>query len=200
MAATRNPWDFFPQYTEKRLATIAVALLDVYYETQKEMSTSLDDNYTRGASTFGRQRNKLIWMCQCGDYPWLELAHAGMDLMCKIGGTPFRFFSDDPDAPSKPGFWKNPCDMLFPLQDNDPVHLRFILEKPVDEVSEAEVHFIGFNAAGEEVFRWRYDGNVNVVSSVDADRPQAVKLAPPEVKPRQKTEKRKTPDAGAASG
>ena len=200
MTEKRAPWDFYEQYTEKRLATIASALLDVYYDTEKELSTALDDNYTRGATTFGRQRNKLIWMCQCGEYPWLDLAHAGMDIMCKIGGVPFRFFSDDPDSPSKPGFFKNALSLLFPLRDNDPVHLRFVLEKPVDEASEAEVHFIGFNAAGEEVFRWRHEGNVNVVRSVDSSLPAAVKLPPAPVQPRHSEEKRSTPDAGANPG
>ena len=197
MAENRAPWDFYPQYTDERLGIIASALLDVYYDTDKDLSTPLDDNYTRGATTFGRQRNKLIWMTQCGEYPWLELAHGAMDLMCKVGGVPFRFFSDDPDSPSKPGFWKNAFAMLFPVDDQDPVHLRFVLEKPVDDASEAEVHFIGFNAGNEEVFRWRYQGNVNVVRSVDSALPEAVTLPPAKVQPREQQDKRTSSDAGA---
>jgi hypothetical protein len=200
MSSDRAPWESHPQFTEKRLATIAAALLDVYYDAEKELSTPLDDNYTRGATTFGRQRNKLIWMCQCGEYPWLELGHIGMDLECKIGGVPFRFFSDDPDSPSKPGFWKNPSGLLFPVEDDDAVLLRFILEKPMDALMDAEMHFIGYNAAGEEVFRWRHPGTVNVVRSVDDDLPQAAKLPPAKAEPREPDQKRDTPDADAGTG
>jgi hypothetical protein len=198
MAAKNHPWEFFPQYTEERLSTIAGALLDVYYETQKELSTSLDDNYTRGATTFGRQRNRLIQMCTSGEHPWLDLGHGAFDLVCKVGGVPFRFFADDPDNPAKPGFWKNAFASLFPVRDKDPAHLRFVLEKPMDQASEAEVHFIGFNAAMEEVFRWRYQGNVKVVRAVDDQLPKAVQLQPVLVQPRQSSD-RKAPDAGTGS-
>ena len=199
MASKKTPWHFLPEYTEERLSIIAAALLDVYHDTEQELSTSLDDNYTRGATTFGRQRNKLISMCMSGEYPWLELVNAAFDLECKIGGMPFRFFSDDPDSPSKPGFWKS-TGTLFPLNNNDPAHLRFVLEKPIDQASEAEVHFIGFNAVMEEVFRWRYQNDVSVVRAVDDQRPKAVTLAPASVQPRKSEEENsKKPEAGANS-
>ncbi len=133
------------------------------------------------------------------EYPWLELVNAAFDLECKIGGMPFRFFSDDPDSPSKPGFWKS-TGTLFPLNNNDPAHLRFVLEKPIDQASEAEVHFIGFNAVMEEVFRWRYQNDVSVVRAVDDQRPKAVTLAPASVQPRKSEEENsKKPEAGANS-
>src|SRR6185437_16207167 len=98
------PHEFNPALTEYRLRIVAEALLEVLYDTELELAGPLDDGYTRGTATFGRQRNALIQLCNGGQYPWLKLTHAGMDVTFEIDGVPCRFFSDDPANPRKPGF------------------------------------------------------------------------------------------------
>lgn len=49
------PSQFHPQLTVERLSLIAEGILNVLDDTYSQLSTSLDDNYTRGTCTFGRQ-------------------------------------------------------------------------------------------------------------------------------------------------
>ena len=100
------PSDFYPELTDSRLRVIGTALLDVLYDTELELDTPSDDGYTRGTTTFGRQRNAIIQLCQSGKYEWLKLTNAGMDVTFEIGGIPCRFFADDPQNPKKPGFFR----------------------------------------------------------------------------------------------
>ncbi|WP_246545122.1 ImmA/IrrE family metallo-endopeptidase [Photorhabdus hainanensis] len=78
-------------------------MLDHTYE---QLSTPLDDNYTRGTCTFGRQRQCLIQLCMKGTYDWLKLTNPGMDTTIEIETIPLRFFTDDPENPKKSGFFR----------------------------------------------------------------------------------------------
>lgn len=178
-----SPQDVNPALTDARLRTVAEALLEVLYDTELEMAGPLDDGYTRGTATFGRQRNALIHLCQSGRYPWLKLTHAGMDLTFEIDGVPCRFFADDPANPRKPGFFRrNECDQLFRDVVGEPIMFRFIVAKPQRVDEEAEVFFIGYDVNLEESFRWLYSRSTPSLSSVDSDRPSEVPLPSPTAK------------------
>ncbi len=182
MAATLRPIDFRPALTDARLRVISERLLDVLYDVELELSSPLDDAFTRGTTTFGRQRNALIEMCQSGPHTeWLKLTHAAMDLTFEIGGVPCRFFVDDPSNPRKPGFYRrNDCDQLFAMALGEPVIFRFVVEKPKTPDDEAEVHFIGFDEGWNEVFAWQFSRSTPVMASVDDALPAEVPLAPAE--------------------
>jgi hypothetical protein len=179
----RRPWDFHSQLSEPRLRVIASTLLDVLYETELELSTPLDDAYTRGSTAFGRQRNAIVQLCLGGQHPWLRLTNAAMDITFEIEGIPCRFFADDPDHPKKPGYWRrNDADQLFPVTPGTPEIFRFIVEKATSSSEEAEVHFVGYDAAQQEAFRWRFSSSVPTLTATDATLPPEVDLPPARAK------------------
>ena len=117
-----HPIEFFPELSDDRLRVIAIKLLDIRYETFGEMKSPFDDNYTRETAVFGRSRNMLVEMSLRGQFEWLSLSHAGMDITFKIGRVPCRFFRDDPDSPEKAGlFRRNAVQNLFAIDDEHPV-------------------------------------------------------------------------------
>lgn len=173
MATKKNPWDFHPELVPSRLAVISEALLDVLHVTKGDLSSELDDNYTRGTATFGRQRQLLIQLARSKRYRWLGLAHAGMDVTVLIGGVPVRFFADDHENPKKKGFFRrNAVDSLFPISDTQPVLWRFIVEKALTDEDEDVVYFAGFNAFDDLVCEWRHFQPVKKLHVV-ASEPQA---------------------------
>lgn len=153
----KHPSHYYPELTQDRLETLAKGLLDVYYDTIQTLSTALDDGYTRGTGTFGRQRQFLIQMALSDEYPWLELAHAGMDVTVRIGGVPVRFFADDHETPRKKGYFRlNAVDGLFAPNNVTPVLWRFVIEKALTKEAEDRVFFLGHNAAQEVICEWEY--------------------------------------------
>jgi hypothetical protein len=171
-----SPSDFNPALTDARLRAIAEVLLDVLYETDLELDTELDDGYTRGTATFGRQRNAIIQLCLSGKYAWLKLTNTAMDVTFEIDGVPCRFFADDASNPRKPGFWRRNDADLFPADGGKPEIFRFIVDKARSSDEASEVYFIGFNAQQEEVFRWRHSASAPVLASVDDTLPTEVPL------------------------
>ncbi|MFZ6864703.1 hypothetical protein ACO0K7_18935 [Undibacterium sp. Ji67W] len=190
--AKKQPWEYQLALIADRLNVIAEALLDVYYDVQKELDTDLDSSYTRGTTTFGRQKNKLIQLCKDARYPWLDLRNTSNDLTCAIDGIPFRFFTDDHEKPQKPGFWKrNEQDNLFPTDEDEPIYWRFIIEKPLTDEDEAAVYFLGANSNQVPVCEWKYEESVRVFKTVDNIRPDAVDTPEPNVGlPKQDQEKK----------
>ena len=173
----KPPAAFHKELTEARLRIVSEALLEILYDTEVELTTPLDDGYTRGTTTFGRQRNAVIDLCQRGKYDWLKLTHGGMDVTFEIGGVPCRFFADDPATPRKPGFYRrNDSDQLFEIELDAPVMFRFVVAKPQSLDDQADVYFIGYDANQQEVFRWQYSMSTPVLASVDEAMPIEVPL------------------------
>ncbi|HIE6599422.1 hypothetical protein [Proteus mirabilis] len=178
MADYKAPWECFPQLTEERLTIIAEELLRVLDQTYEQLSTPLDDNYTKGTCTFGRQRQLLIKLCMSGQYEWLSLTNPGMDVTFNIDGIPVRFFADDPENPKKPGYFRrNQVDQLWKTELSDPTIHRFVIEKPEFEGEDARVHFLGCNALEEIVSKWTYGENrISVLHSTDDEKPTSVAI------------------------
>lgn len=183
--AKKAPTDFNPELSDARLRVVSEALLDVLYETELELDTPLDDGYTRGTTTFGRQRNALIQLCQSDLHAWLKLTNSAMDVTFEIGGVPCRFFADDPSKPSKPGFYRrNDSDQLFKAELESPVLFRFVVAKAQSKEEEADVYFIGYDANQQEVFRWQYSQSTPVLASTDDSFPNEIPLSPATAKVR----------------
>jgi hypothetical protein len=177
------PSAFHAVLTEERLAAIAARLLDVRHTTTRTLSSDLDDNYVRETAIFGRSRNMLIGMALNEQFPWLRLCHAALDVTIEIEGIPFRFFRDDPDSPSKLGFFKrNDFDGLFALDETAPVMWRFVVERAASEELEDLVHFVGYNVFNEKVAQWTLrDSTAARLAGVDRDVPPAREIALPEI-------------------
>jgi hypothetical protein len=177
--ALKSPAEFYPQLTDERLSYVAQALLEVRHTTLQEMQSPFDDRYTREGTIFGRQRNMLIDMALRGPHDWLSLKHPGMDVTFAIKGVPCRFFTDDPDAPHKDGFFKrNAVDDLFEQDDDMPVMWRFVVDPAITEDDEDRVLCIGFNVFQEKVSEWVYRNAPPALHSVDNDAPPSVDLGP----------------------
>ncbi|HHH3032427.1 TPA: hypothetical protein ACPZXY_004150 [Serratia marcescens] len=181
----RLPWEFTPQLSEERLTIVAKELLKVLDQTFELLSTSLDDNYTRGTCTFGRQKNRVIELCMEGAYSWLKLTNPGMDVTFEIEGVPIRFFADDPVNPKKPGFFRrNQVDQLFAPVDTIPTVWRFVVEKPEFEGEGARIHFVGFNQLEEVLSLWTYgDERTTVLHSTDDTPPKPVSIELDDISP-----------------
>jgi hypothetical protein len=177
------PHEYYEQLRPEHLATVADWLLSVQFETQRDLTTEFDDNYTRGATTFGRQRQMIIKRWQSGQHEWLTVLHAGMDLTFAIGGIPIRFFADDHLNPQKRGFFRrNPTDSLFDEDEEKPVLWRFILEKPTNDEEEDRVFFIGYNAVDVAVCEWEYKSATRMMYAVGGAVPEPRDIKPVEVK------------------
>ncbi|WP_367671476.1 hypothetical protein [Serratia symbiotica] len=179
------PWEFTPQLSEERLTIIAKELLKVLDQTFELLTTNLDDNYTRGTCTFGRQKNRIIELCMEGGYSWLKLTNPGMDVTFEIEGVPVRFFADDPQNPKKPGFFRrNSVDQLFAPVDTTPSVWRFVVEKPEFEGEGARIHFVGYNPLEEILSLWTYgDERATVLHSTDDTPPKPVSIELDEISP-----------------
>lgn len=173
---------FYPELTDDRLSTIAVALLDVRYTTIRAMNSPHDDNYTRETAVFGRSKNLLIEMAQSGTYDWMSLKHGGMDVTFKIGEVPCRFFSDDPNNPEKSGFFRrNAVDDLFAPDDQQPVMWRFVVGKALTEHDEDQVFLVGYNVYQEKICEWQYRASAPIMHVVDHLTPASADIPSAEV-------------------
>ena len=54
------PAVFNPALSSDRLQEVATWLLDELYATEDDLSRSTDNGYTRGCTTFGRQRSRIV--------------------------------------------------------------------------------------------------------------------------------------------
>lgn len=177
--AFKLPEEYYSELTEERLSYIAHALLEVRHSTLQEMQSPFDDRYTREGTVFGRQRNMLIDTALRGPHSWLALKHPGMDVTFSIGGVPCRFFTDDPDAPQKDGFFKrNAVDDLFEQDDESPVLWRFVVDPAITEDDEDRVLLIGYNVYQEKVSEWMYRNAPPALHSVGNAAPPPVDLGP----------------------
>jgi len=169
-----HPQQYYADLTSDRLEVIASMLLEIRFNTLRELDSPYDDSYTRETTVFGRSRNSLISMCLGKSLDWLTLASSAMDITFRIGVVPCRFFRDDHEAPEKAGFFKrNHVDDLFELDESHPVVWRFIVERALTEEDEDRVFFSGYNAFQEKVSEWGYSVVGSVLRSVDNVTPPA---------------------------
>ncbi len=175
-----SPSKFHPELNDHMLSIVAEKLLEVRYTTLREMDSEYDDNYTRETAVFGRQRNAVIEMAM--STPGMDLVHAGMDVTFKIGSVPCRFFTDDPVAPQKGGFFRrNRVDSLFAAEDELPVMWRFIVERAFSDEEEDRVFLAGFNAFLEKVSEWEFRPGRATLTAVDSDVPPTINIGPASV-------------------
>ena len=81
-----SPSAFNAQLVSDRLETVSQMLLDELYATEDDLSRSTDSGYTRGCTTFGRQRSRIISEAMSGRYEWLGLSNGSNDIVFTIGG------------------------------------------------------------------------------------------------------------------
>lgn len=185
------PAIFNPELSFDRLESVSQWLLDELYATEDDLSRQTDNGYTRGCTTFGRQRNRIIAEALSARHAWLGLPNSNNDLVFTIGGVPCRFSNDDPSNPSKDAVLtvnRYQMDFLEFATDSEPARFCFIIDRGRDGAAEPRVEFLGFTPSGEIACRWV--SNAVRVLRVEGQQtlPQAVEVAKPQVAPKRRDE------------
>jgi hypothetical protein len=185
------PVSFNPELSSDRLQSVAQWLLDELYATEDDLSRSTDSGYTRGCTTFGRQRNRLLAEALAGNHTWLGLSNSNNDLVFTVGGVPCRFSNDDPSNPSKDAVLtanRYQLDFLEFATTGEPGRFCFIVDRGLDGSAEPRVEFLGFTPSGEVACRWVSDA-VRVLR-LEGQQPlaPAVQVGKPQVAPKRRDE------------
>lgn len=194
-----HPVVFHSALSSDRLELISRWLLEEWYATEDDLTRPTDNSYTKGCTTFGRQRNRIISEVQSRQHPWLGLSNNGYDIVLTIEGIPVRFSNDDPANPTKDAvLTTNRYQMSF-LEfstTGEPGRFCFIvdrgrdgiseLDRGRDEMSEPRVEFLGFTPSGDIACRWVYN-TVRVFEEVTrSSLVEAVDVAKPPVTPKRR--------------
>ena len=158
-------------------------LLDELYATEEDLSRSTDSGYTRGCTTFGRQRSRIIAEAMSGRYGWLGLSNGSNDIVFTVGGVPCRFSNDDPSNPSKDAVLtvnRYQMDFLEFAAKGEPGRFCFIIYRGQNGAAEPRVEFLGFTPSGEVACRWisnavrvlRLEGQQSLAQPVQVAKPQ----------------------------
>jgi len=187
----KPPSAFNSELMPNRLESVSQWLLDELYATEDDLSRPTDNGYTRGCTTFGRQKNRIIAEAMSGQHAWLSLRNGNNDIVFTIGGVPCRFSNDDPSNPSKDAVLTANCyqmDFLEFAAKGDPGRFCFIIDRGHDGAAEPRVEFLGFTPSGEVACRWV--SNTVRVLRVEGQQslPQPVDVAKPQVAPKRRNE------------
>lgn len=169
------PEVFHTALSSDRLEIVADILIAEHFTTATDLQSDYDDGYTRGCTRFGRQKNRLKSVALSGRYEWLQLLHAGNDLVFTIGGIPCRFATDDPGNPTKPAVVDaTPIQLFFfdEVESGEPCKFCFILDGGYADSDDPRVVFVGEDAKGVAKCQWMSDG-MKALHSVSANTPPA---------------------------
>lgn len=185
------PSVFNSDLTSDRLEAVAQWLLEELYATEDDLSRSTDNGYTRGCTTFGRQKNRIIAESLSKRHDWLHLRNNHNDLVFEIGVVPCRFSNDDPSSPSKDAVLvanRYQMDFLEFAAKGEPGRFCFIIDRGQNGAAEPRVEFLGFTPSGEVACRWV--ANATRVFRLEGQQPlpQAVEIAKPQVAPKRRDE------------
>lgn len=185
------PAVFNSALSSDRLQEIASWLLDELYATEDDLSRFTDNGYTRGCTTFGRQRSRIVAEVVSGKHSWLGLPNGNNDIVFTIGGVPCRFSNDDPTKPSKDAVLtanRYQMDFLEFASPGEPGRFCFIIDRGHDGAAEPRVEFLGFAPSGEVACRWVSDA-VRVLR-VEGEHPLAlpVPIGKPQIAPKRRSE------------
>ncbi|AVA37187.1 hypothetical protein [Cupriavidus metallidurans] len=180
------PEVFHPALCGDRLEIIANILIDEHFTTLNDLQNEFDDGYSRGTTRFARQKNRLKAIALSGQYDWLQLLHAGNDLVFTIEGIPCRFATDDPVNPTKPAVLDaTPIQQSFfdEVENGEPCKFCFILDGGYAEADDPRVVFIGEDLMGVAKCRWTSDGT-KALHAISANTPPAKDIGKAPVGPK----------------
>lgn len=199
MINTKSPADFIPNFTNERLTILADALLEQCYETDEDLQSMYDSNYSVGCTRFDRQKNKLLDMPL--EHDWLSTIDSSNRLVMSIYGAPFRFTNDNHILPKKKAsvlmsetenlqmskFSNDSNQLSIPLIDplskqpdsDHPLKWRFfidVIESGEMDDREYEIYFVGLNNIDRPCCTWKYSEHISShLFTTDNYKPQKVK-------------------------
>jgi hypothetical protein len=186
MSSLPLPSHYHTALTAERLAYVSRLLLTELANTERLMSSDVDDGYTRGCPTFGRQKNRIKLEARSGKVEWLSIVSPGNDLVFAIDSIPCRFSNDDPDFPSKDAVILANRHQVSFFEDFDrgvPKRFCFVVDRGATENEDARVVFLGFDENNVLRCRWTSD-SVRTLQVVEPTVPAAAQLPKPIVGPK----------------
>lgn len=182
------PVVFNPELQAERLEIVSQWLLEELYATEDDLSRNTDSGYTRGCTTFGRQKNRILAEGMSKKHAWLGISNSNNDIVFTIGGVPCRFSNDDPLNPSKDAVLvanRHQLNFLEFTTPGKPGRFCFIIDRGRDGTGEPKVEFLGFTPNGEVACRWVSDA-VRVLHLESQTLVQPVEIAKPQVAPKRR--------------
>lgn len=177
------PAIFNSALTSDRLEMVSQWLLEELYATEDDLVRPTDDSYSRGCTTFKRQKNRIVAEANSGRHAWLGLLSSSNALVFTVGNVPCRFSNDNPSSPSKDAVLtanRYQMDFLEFATPGEPGRFCFIIDRGHDEASDPRVEFLGFTPSDEVACRWmsdsvrvlRVEGQETLVATVQVAKPQ----------------------------
>ncbi|MDI9408114.1 MAG: hypothetical protein QM523_02595 [Candidatus Pacebacteria bacterium] len=169
-------------------------LLEETLNTQDDLTRSTDDNYTRGTTAFGRQKNRILIEYNSQNYKWLRIHSNTNDLVFSIHGTRCRFASDDFVNPKKNAvLFPNEAqlELLPETRIDEPDHFCYIITKLDfnDESSvDFDVIFAGLNRQNKFMFKCSFFSNSTLLPIEAIIEPPPVEVEKPMVEVKTKAD------------
>lgn len=170
-----HPEVFHTGLRSERLEIVADILIAEHFTTLTDLQSEYDDGYSRGTTRFARQKNRLKSVALSDQYEWLQLRHAGNDLVFTIDGIPCRFAADDPEKPTKPAVLEaTPIQQSFfdEVENGVPCKFCFILDGGYAEADDPRVVLVGEDVTGVVKCKW-VSGGMKALHVVSANTPPA---------------------------
>jgi hypothetical protein len=177
-----HPSEYHRDLTEDRLVFLAGLILEQVYLTYETNDSDYDDAWVQGCAIFGRVKNLFIELGMASDPSWLTLAKIGMDITPMIGAIPFRFATDNPEAPRKERILEQSSQEIEQLgfafeAEGDSLSStgiykwRWYIKKSYFPEDSPTVHFVGLNDADVPICIWSYDEGIPFIHSVGGKTP-----------------------------
>lgn len=184
-----HPSAFRSELTSERLAIVSQWLLEELHATEDDLARDTDSGYTRGCTTFGRQRNRIIAEALSGKYAWLDLRSSANDIVFTIEGVPCRFSNDDPQNPSKNAVLttsRYQLDFLEFAAKGEPGRFCFVIDRGYSESEDPRVVLLGFAPSGSTACKWESNAVRVLKSAGKPALPLAVDVGKPAVAPKRR--------------
>jgi len=184
-----EPWLLAPQLKKSHLHKLANLLIQVRGEVIDRHEPEIGDTrLSLGLRTYECCRSRIIFKDNDGDWPWLSVPTKHGRFTLAIDGMPVRFSRNDPNSlpdrkliPSQEGFEQ----MKLFKDENKYSHLRWflIIDTPYNIPVES-AFFVGYSEFNEIICKWEIPltDQVPVMSEVNENKPQAVKVPPAKAK------------------
>lgn len=184
-----EPWLLAPQLKRDYIQQLAQLLVQVRGEVIDRHEPELGDTrLSLGMRAYECCRSRIKFKDTDSEWSWLSVITDDGRFTFAIEGVPVRFSRNDPKKlpdrkiiPSQEGYEQ----MCMFEHVNDYAHIRWflIIDTPYDTPVE-HAYFVGYNEFKEIICKWEIplSDQVPVISEVDKDKPQAVKVPPAKAK------------------
>ena len=184
-----EPWLLAPQLKKEYLQQLANLLVQVRGEVIDRHEPDLGDTrLSLGMRAYECCRMRLIYKNNEGGWPWLSILTEQGRFTFAVNSVPVRFSRNTPNClpdrkliPSQEGFKQ----MSLLEDENHHSYLRwFLVIDTLYDMPVENAYFIGYSELNEIICQWEIplSDQVPAISGVDANKSQAVKVAPAKAK------------------